>query len=421
MAKKLKIVEMGLHELSPYANNPRKNKKAVDAVAASIAEFGFKVPIVADSSGEIIAGHTRYKAAKKLGLETVPVIIADDLSEDQIKAFRLADNKVGELAEWDLDKLVAELEGIELDMEQFGFEDLDLDKEPIEEDFYEPEPPDEPKAKPGQIWMLGKHRLMCGDSTSERDISKLMSGAQADLVITDPPYNVNYEGSAKELKHKKIENDSMADSCFHDFLLDFYNLMLLYLKAGGVFYIWHADSEGANFRGALKEAGAQVRECLVWNKSSFVLGRQDYHWKHEPCLYGWKDGAAHYFCKDRTQSTVLDDPELDISKMSKKELQNALSAILSDDVPKTVIDEPKPQANDKHPTMKPVKLIGRLMKNSSRKGWIVADFFGGSGTTLIAAEQLGRRCYMMEYDPAFVDVIIDRWQELTGEEAVLLE
>lgn len=235
MAKKLKIVEMGLHELSPYANNPRKNKKAVDAVAASIAEFGFKVPIVADSSGEIIAGHTRYKAAKKLGLGTVPVIIADDLSEDQIKAFRLADNKVGELAEWDLDKLVAELEGIELDMEQFGFEDLDLDKEPIEEDFYEPEPPDEPKAKPGQIWMLGKHRLMCGDSTSERDISKLMSGAQADLVITDPPYNVNYEGSAKELKHKKIENDSMADSCFHDFLLDFYNLMLLYLKAGGYF------------------------------------------------------------------------------------------------------------------------------------------------------------------------------------------
>ena len=223
----MNIIEMQAALLQPYKNNPRKNKKAVDAVAASIAEFGFKVPIIIDQFNEIIAGHTRLAAAKKLGIETVPCIVADDLNEDQIRAFRLADNKVAELADWDMDKLLDEMKAIEMDLEQFGFEELDLGPEEIQEDYYTPEVPPEPKAKPGQIYQLGAHRLMCGDSTNPDDVAALMNGKQADLVITDPPYNVDYEGQNKNLQHKKIENDKMADTNFYHFLFDFYTQMLV--------------------------------------------------------------------------------------------------------------------------------------------------------------------------------------------------
>lgn len=412
----MQIINKKLSEITPYEKNPRRNDEAVEYVAESIKEFGFKVPIVVDKDGVIVAGHTRYKAAKKLKLKEVPCIIADDLTEDQVKAFRLADNKVGEIAEWDEELLWEELEGIDLDMEVFGFEPFDIEEEPVEaeEDYYEPETPLVPNAKHGDIYQLGNHRLMCGDCTKEEEVEELLDGEIMDLVVTDPPYNVDYEGTAG-----KIENDNMDDSSFFNFLYDFYTQMLASLKPGGVFYIWHADSEGANFRQALKEAGGNVRQCLIWNKNSLVLGRQDYHWKHEPCLYGWKEGAGHYFIDDRSQTTVIED-KIDVDKLSKDELKQLVKDMLEDKVPTTVINEAKPSANDLHPTMKPIKLIARLVNNSSRPGEKVVDFFGGSGSTLITCEQLNRKCYTMELDPRFVDVIIDRWETYTGRKAKLI-
>lgn len=388
----MEIKNIPIGQLIPYKNNPRRNDSAVGPVAKSIQEFGFKVPIVIDKSNEIVAGHTRYKAAKKLKLKEVPCIIADDLSEDQIKAFRLADNRVGELAEWDEDLLAGELDQILMDMDDFGFADFEIDPDAGEpqEDFYQPEPPKQPKAKPGDIYLLGEHRLMCGSATDEDNVKALMGDRQADLVVTDPPYNVDYTGKTKDA-----------------------------LKEGGAFYIWHADSEGYNFRSALAEAGGTVRQCLIWNKNTMVLGRQDYQWKHEPCLYGWKDGAGHYFTDDRTNTTVWEDNP-DIDKMNKEQMKELLHTIFDGGLATTVIDEAKPAASREHPTMKPVRLIARQIKNSSRRGQIVLDLFGGSGTTLIAAEQLHRRCYMMELDPVFIDVIIDRREKFTGKEAIKL-
>lgn len=375
-------------ELIPYVNNPRNNDQAVDAVASSIKNFGFKVPIVIDSKNEIINGHTRLKAAKKLGIEEVPVIVADDLTEDQIKAFRIADNKVSELAEWDEELLLAELNMIEMDMEQFNIDMSELDfedsREEVVEDEFDETPPEEPQAKYGDIYQLGCHRLMCGDSTKAEDVQKLMDGELADLFLTDPPYNVAYEGKTKD--SLTIKNDSMDDDSFRQFLVDAFKSADSVMKKGAVFYIWHADSEGYNFRGACRDIGWTVRECLIWNKNQIVLGRQDYHWKHEPCLYGWKDGASHLWASDRKQSTVLDFD--------------------------------KPTRNGVHPTMKPIALFDYQIKNNTKGNDIVLDLFGGSGTTIMACEQNGRRGYSMELDPRYVDVIIKRWEDFTGEKAV---
>lgn len=408
----MQIIYKALEELKPYKNNPRNNDGAVDAVAASIKEFGFKVPIVIDEDGEIIAGHTRLKAAKKLGLEKVPCIIADDLTPDQIKAFRLADNKTAELAEWNLELLQLELDDIELDMSEFGFATTTQGE--TYEDDYEPEPPDEPKTKPGEVYKLGAHTLVCGDATNSASYEKIVKSV--DCIITDPPYNVDYEGSTK--KHLKIENDNMSDSAFFEFLSDAFKNAAEVLKPGGVWYIFHADSEGENFRRAARENLGKVRQCLIWNKNAIVLGRQDYHWKHEPCLYGWKDGAAHYFIDDRTQATVYEDKGVDLKKLKKDEAIRLLQDIFSDKQSTTVINEDKPLRNEEHPTMKPIKLIARLIKNSTRQGESVLDPFGGSGSTLIACEQLGRVCYMIEFDPRYCDVIIERWEKLTGQKAV---
>ena len=375
-------------ELIPYVNNPRNNDQAVDAVASSIKNFGFKVPIVIDSKNEIINGHTRLKAAKKLGIEEVPVIVADDLTEDQIKAFRIADNKVAELADWDEELLLAELDMIEMDMGQFNIDmselDLDDSSEEVVEDEFDDTPPEEPQAEYGDIYQLGRHRLMCGDSTKTEDVQKLMGGELADLFLTDPPYNVAYEGKTKD--SLTIKNDNMDDDSFRQFLVDAFKSADSVMKKGAVFYIWHADSEGYNFRGACRDIGWTVRECLIWNKNQIVLGRQDYHWKHEPCLYGWKDGASHLWASDRKQSTVLDFD--------------------------------KPQRNGVHPTMKPIALFDYQIKNNTKGNDIVLDLFGGSGTTIMACEQNGRRGYSMELDPRYVDVIIKRWEDFTGEKAV---
>lgn len=385
----MQIIEKELSWLKPYAKNPRDNANAVEPVANSIKEFGFKVPIVATSDGEIINGHTRFKASKLLGLEKVPVIIADDLTDEQIKAFRLADNKTGELANWDFSLLDEELSDIvDLDMSDFGFEIDDLIEEEPEEDLddFDDTPPEEPKAKLGQVYQLGRHRLMCGDSTDASNVKKLLGGVLADLLITDPSYNVAYEGKTKDAL--TIKNDSMGDEQFRAFLTSAFFAADSVMKPGAVFYIWHADSEGYNFRGACRDVNWTVRECLIWNKNQMVLGRQDYHWKHEPCLYGWKDGAGHLWASDRKQTTV--------------------------------IDFDKPQRNGVHPTMKPVGLFDYQIRNNTKERDVVLDLFGGSGTTLIACEENGRNAYVMEYDPRYVDVIINRWEEMTGEKAVLI-
>lgn len=385
----MNVQQVKIEKVKPYDKNPRKNKAAVDYVANSIKEFGFQQPIVVDKDMVVIAGHTRLKAAKKLKLKEVPVVIADNLTEEQVKAYRLADNKTAEKAEWDFDLLTDELlslQELDFDMEQFGFDfDFSEDEEAVEDDNWEADVPEEPISKRGDIWVLGRHRLMCGDSTDAADVALLMDGNKADMLLTDPPYNVDYTGKASELETRKIENDKMEDSAFQDFLTSAFENAAENMKAGGVFYIWHADREGINFRVACKKAGFQVRQCLIWNKNAMVMGRQDYQWKHEPCLYGWKDGASHLWASDRKQTTVLDFE--------------------------------KPQKNNLHPTMKPIKLFDYQIKNNTKGDDIVLDLFGGSGTTIMAAEQNGRRGFVMEYDPKFVDVIVDRWEQFTGMKA----
>ena len=424
----MEIIYKKLTEIKPYKRNPRNNEPAIEAVANSIKEFGFKVPIVIDKNGEIVAGHTRYKASQKLGLTEVPCIVADDLNEEQIKAFRLADNKTAELATWDEELLALELADIKIDMGDFGFEPIvPDDEEPIEDNFdVDDNLPEEPKSKLGDIYQLGNHRLMCGDSTKEKDVAKLMGGAIADLVVTDPPYNVAIVGgshalSPEERKRqggKSIQNDEMSDEEFDNFLTKAFKNMTNSMKNGGVFYIYHASWSQREFENALNNANLQVREQLIWNKNSMTFGRSDYQWKHEPIFYGWKDGAAHYFTDDRTQTTVIEDKGIDLKKLKKEEMLKLLQEIYSDKISTTIINENKPSISEEHPTMKPIKLLARHIKNSSRINESVLDLFGGSGSTLIACEQLHRKCYLMEFDPQYVDVIIKRWEEFTGKTAV---
>lgn len=338
----MKVKDIDVCLLQPYENNPRLNEDAVDLVAASIQEFGFKQPIVVDKDLIIIAGHTRWKAAKKLGLETVPCIQADDLTPAQVKAYRLADNKVAEAAQWDMDALQFELEelnNLDFDMEPFGFETEELDDAVAEDDHFEPDIPEEPTTKRGQVWLLGKHRLMVGDSTKKSDVDKLCSDTTADMVVTDPPYNVALgqhmrPSEAKQLHRRTdglvIDNDSWEDDeGFIEFLKVAFENMTDHLKPGGAFYIWYASTQSKNFLEAAERAGLEIRQTLIWNKNTFALGRQDYQWKHEPCLYGWKEGAAHYFVNSRNLVTVLEGAEdLDIDSLKKDELKEILKSIL---------------------------------------------------------------------------------------------
>jgi DNA modification methylase len=361
--------------LQEYENNPRNNDEAIKAVASSIREFGFKVPIVITSENVIIAGHTRLKASVSLGLEEVPCIIADDLNEEQIKAFRLADNKTAELATWDLSKLEDELANLDMDMLQFGFEEMEelLPDNAGDDDFdIDDEIPEVPFSQPGDIYELGPHRVVCGDSTDPEQVKTLLDGQVVDMIFTDPPYNVDYEGTAG-----KIKNDKMEDDTFYLFLLAAFQNMFEHTKPGGAIYCCHADTEGLNFRNAFKKAGYKLAECLIWVKNALVLGRQDYHWRHEPILYGWKEGAAHYFVDDRSQDTIW--------------------------------EYNKPRKNEEHPTMKPLELVGKAISNSSRRHETILDLFGGSGSTMIAADQLDRKAYLMELDEKFIDVIVKRY------------
>lgn len=382
----MQIVNKNINEIKEYKNNPRNNDDAVEYVAESIKEFGFKVPVIIDKDNIIVAGHTRYKASKLLGLTEIPCIIADDLTEEQIRAFRLVDNKSAELATWDKELLNLELKDIfNIDMELFNF-DIEKDLKDVVDDEYEIELPEEPKTKLGDIYKLGNHYLMCGDSTKSEDVKKLINGNLMDLVVTDPPYNVNYEGKTKD--NLKIENDNLDDNNFYEFLKLAFDNLYANTKEGGAIYVFHADTEGLNFRRAFKESGYKLAECLIWVKNTLVMGRQDYQWQHEPILYGWKLGASHYFIDNRSLTTILEFN--------------------------------KPTRNVEHPTMKPIELIAYLINNSSKKNNKVIDLFGGSGSTLIACEQLDRCAYLMEHDPKYCDVIIDRWEKYTNKKAELV-
>lgn len=385
-ADNLMIEYVPIDSIEPYENNARKHgKKDLASIQKSIEEFGFNDPIGVWNN-KIVEGHGRLLAAKELGLKKVPVIRLDNLTDEQRRAYTLAHNKTAELSDWDYDVLAEELKDIaDIDMSEFGFdmsaipEDLDIVEDEV------PDVPEEPKTKRGEVWQLGAHRVMCGDSTNPEDMRVLMGGVEADLYLTDPPYNVDYTGKTKDAL--KIENDTMGNDDFRQFLQDAFLVARNNMKAGAAFYIWHADSEGYNFRGACFDVGLTVRECLVWVKNSLVLGRQDYQWQHEPCLYGWVQGT-HSWYSDRKQTTVLNFD--------------------------------RPSRNAEHPTMKPVALFDYLIRNSTKKGDVVLDSFGGSGTTIIACEQNGRKGYCMELDPKYVDVIINRWEQLTGEKAVLV-
>jgi len=391
-----KVERWNINKLIPYAQNSRTHSPAqVAQIAASIREWGWTTPILVDTEGTIIAGHGRLLAAQKLEMETVPVMVAKDWTEAQKKAYVIADNKLALNAGWDenlLNLQLTELTETGFDVYLTGFTDEEMAKlKPIvlnggltDEDAV-PEAPEEPRTRLGDVWILGKHRLMCGDSTNVDAISKLMNGQLADMLLTDPPYNVNYEGKTKEAL--KIKNDTMDNDSFRMFLRDAFVSADTVMKQGAVFYIWHADSEGYNFRGAAFDAGWKVRQCLIWKKQSLVMGRQDYHWIHEPCLYGWKEGASHLWASDRKQTTIL---EFD-----------------------------RPSRSAEHPTMKPVALFEYQMLNNTKGSDIVLDSFGGSGTTLLAAEKNGRQARLMELDPKYCDVIVKRWQEYTGQEAIL--
>lgn len=429
-----KYENVAIDKLKPYERNARTHsEEQVEKIAKSIEEFGFINPVLIDGNYGIIAGHGRVLGAKKLGMTEVPCLFIEDLTEEQKRAYIIADNKLALDAGWDDGILKSELTFLKdanFDISLTGFEldEIDLNATDIEftedQEFNADKELEEAeqnlKVKHGQVFKLGNHRLMCGSSTSQEDIDKLTNGEVMDLCVTDPPYNVNYgslqDNLAEQGRQKSVGrpilNDNMDDLSFHQFLVDFYTQMLRILKEGGPFYIFHADSEGLNFRGALKEVGGTVRQCLIWVKNAIVLGRQDYQWKHEPCLYGWKDGAGHYFIDFRNQTTVFED-KLDLDKMTKDELIDLVKQ-LQEEYRTTIIHEDKPLRNELHPTMKPIALIGRLVKNSSKEKENVFDGFGGSGSTLIACEQLNRNAYLMELDEKYVQVIIERYIDFTG-------
>lgn len=392
----MEVRNLKIDEIKPYENNPRNNLDAVDATANSIKEFGWQQPIVVDKDMVIIAGHTRLLAAKKLGLDTVPVVVASNLSDEQVRAYRLADNKTGELAEWNFKLLDNELQDIlDIDMSDFGF-DLDISEdEEVKEDDFDEEVPEEPKSKLGQIYQLGRHRLMCGDSTNSESVKKLLGGIQCDLLLTDPPYNVDYGGKSmadkkrSKTRDETIKNDYQDDKQFLGFLASALSNGFNYMKSGAPFYIWYAQSQSIAFYEACRASKLSVRQQLIWNKNAMVIGRQDYQWKHEPCLYGWAEGGSHSWYSDRKQTTVLNFD--------------------------------RPIHSELHPTMKPIALFDYQIKNSTKSGDVVLDLFGGSGTTVMACEQNGRNAYVMEYDPKYVDIIIKRWEDFTGKKAKLIE
>lgn len=396
-----KLEMRNMESIKPYERNARiHGPEQIEQIRKSLREFGFVSPVLIDSEGNLIAGHGRVEAAKLEGMSEVPCVIVDGLTDAQRRAYILADNRLAETSTWDEALLkieLGELGEIGLDFDAIGFDlgdiggaelDDEAETEPeAQEDDYDGSVPETTKVKRGDVYALGRHRLMCGDATSSGDVQVLMRGGQADLLLTDPPYGVDYTGKTADAL--KIDNDKKSDDEFAAFLEKSFSNAMDAIKAGAAFYIWHADTKSHLFRNACVKAGFEVRQCLVWVKNTLVLGRQDYQWKHEPCLYGWKGGAGHQWYADRKQTTVL---EFD-----------------------------RPTRSAEHPTMKPIALFDYQIKNSSKKNDIVLDLFAGSGTTVLACQQNGRTAYCMELAPKYCQVIIDRWEALTGEKAVFAD
>lgn len=445
----MNIEKRSIKDLKPAEYNPRKALTPDDAeyqkIKRSIEKFGYIDPIIINKDGTIIGGHQRHTVLSDLGHTEVDVVVVDLNKEDE-KALNVALNKIsGEWDELKLKDLLVELDLGDYDISLTGFDTHELE-ELIELTEFEPEVTDDgfdeeqayndsvssggPLVKQGEVWQLGRHRLMCGSSTDINDVRKLMGGEMMDLIITDPPYNVNYEEKAAALNEYRpnnngameIQNDFMKNEDFYSFLLTAFRNMEAYMRKGAAVYVFHADIEGLTFRKAFDDAGIKLAQVLIWEKNNFVLGRNDYHWRHEPILYGWKEGAKHYFVNDRTQDTVILEDDVDFDAMKKPELVQYIKDLMHRYADQTsVIYEKKPMSSSLHPTMKPLELVGKLMKNSSKKGWNVGDFFGGSGSTLMAAEQLERNAFVMELSEHYASVIIKRWEDFTGQQAVRIE
>jgi len=391
-----KIEIWSIERLVPYARNPRKNDAAVDRMSASIREFGFKIPVLARTDGEVVDGHLRLKAAKKLGITEVPVILCDEWTPAQVKAFRLMVNRSVAWADWDEELLSLELldlDGLDFDLSLTGFEEKELTKllnaqdaaPGLTDEDAVPELPETPVSVLGDLWILGDHRLLVGDATHAGAVAKLMSGASADLVFTDPPYNVSYEGYTED--RLTIKGDHMCSSDFKEFLEATFQSYRSVVKPGASMYVCHSSSWQREFQNALESAGFEVRCQIIWAKNTFAWGFGRYKFQHEPIFYCHIAGEKDPWYGDKAQSTLW--------------------------------SEKKPAANRIHPTAKPVELIERALLNSSKAGDIVCDFFGGSGSTLIACKRRGRHARLMELDPKYADCIIRRWQEYTGREATI--
>jgi DNA modification methylase len=437
-AEPMQIESWPIDRPVPYEANARKlSARAIDVVASSLREFGWRQPIVVDAEGVIIAGHTRLLAAKKLGLQNVPVHVAAGLSPDKVRAYRLMDNRSNDETDWNQSLLAAEmvaLNELEFDLSLTGFDAGEIAEflraasiaagNTDEDDV--PEPPADPVAVMGDLWLLGDHRLLCGDSTSVESTQALLGGEKADPVFTDPPYNVDYDPEARpngptsdERKARplgKIKNDKKSPEAFRAFLDQVYRSIDFAVKPGRAIYICHADTEGHHFRNAFVAQPWKMQSCLIWKKTSLVFGRADYHWMHEPILYGWKEGTerAHYEWMHEPILYGWKEGEAHVWTGDRK--QTTIIEIATDHIDRAASDTGGKYV---HPTQKPVALIDRALTNSTKAGEIVVDLFGGSGSTLIACEKAGRRARLMELDPKYIDVIIARWEQFTGRVATL--
>ena len=445
MKTDMKLETRRLTDLHPAEYNPRVPLTPADPeyqdIKASLQANDYSDPIVVNFDGTIIKGHQRRQVMMDLGITEAPVIVLDIRDKNREKALNIALNKI--TGRWEnsiLKDLLIEIDASGIDLAATGFKHDELDLLIAQDDIvavahddgFDPDKAEAavnaapPRVGYGDLWQLGRHRLLCGDATEADDIRLLMDGQPARLIITDPPYNVDYgdkvANGGEYFQNSKrsssaILNDKKGDLAFSRFLAAMFEVA----APGCAAYVFHADSQGLPFRQQFIRAGFKLAEVLIWEKNTFVLGRQDYHWRHEPILYGWKEGAAHYFIKDRTQDTVFLEDDLDLEGMKKADLIAWIKEHLQREKALTSVQyEAKPHRSDLHPTMKPVELVGRLMANSSKPGWAVLDPFLGSGTTLIAAEQLGRICYGTELDPHNCDIILKRWEDLTGQEAVRL-
>ena len=431
----MQIEKRDVSELKAATYNPRKDLKPGDAeyekLKRSIQEFGYVEPVIWNKrTGVVVGGHQRLKVMKDLGFTEVDCVVVD-LDESKEKALNIALNKIS--GEWDTDlltSLLKDLDGSGYDITFTGFDLAEAQElfgsgsmENVHEDDFDTESAFNettvPKTKMGDLWLLGQHRLLCGDSTQKDEVNRVLDGKSADIMVTDPPYNVDY-GASIAGKHRSntrtestIANDNLSDDEFYQFLLAFYKAAESGLKKGAPVYVFHSTKETVNFTKAMTDAGFKYSQTLVWLKNHFTLGRQDYQWKHEPILYGWKEGAGHYFIDDRTIATALEGLTENLRKMNKAELVELIEKIL--DIPSTVIEDNKPSKSPDHPTMKPITLCAKLIYNSSREGDTVFEPFGGSGSTLIASEQLNRKCCAIELEPKYCDVIVRRYRELCPE------